>query len=45
MRDIPHLLFICLLTLGTPIVLAQQYAFNSEEETIEGWYHSHDIQT
>lgn len=45
MRDIPHLLFICLLTLGTPIVLAQQYAFNSEEETIEGWYHSHEIQT
>ena len=45
MRDIRHLLFICLLTLGTPIAIAQQYAFNSEEETIEGWYHSHDIQT
>ncbi|MBT8145591.1 MAG: alpha/beta hydrolase [Gammaproteobacteria bacterium] len=24
---------------------AQQPAFNSEEETVEGWYHSHDFQT
>lgn len=45
MRKIYRYLFICLLGIGAPFSLAQQYAFNTEEESAEGWYHAHDLRT
>ncbi len=45
MRKIHSYLFICLLSISAPFSFAQQYAFNTEEETAEGWYHSHDFKT
>jgi len=36
------LLAFCLASVSA---YGQQYSFNSEEETVSGWYHSHDIAT
>lgn len=45
MKNIHRFLLTCLLAVGASFSLAQQYAFNTEEETAEGWYHSHDLKT
>ena len=45
MKNIHRYLLVGLFIASTPICLAQQYAFNTEEEAVEGWYHSHDVKT
>ena len=43
----PRKIFVLLIlpALWINATYAQQFASNSEEETVPGWYHSHDINT
>jgi len=45
MSKYPLITLLLSLGLASQSINAQQYAFNTEEETVEGWYHSHDIAT